>query len=89
MSNAIFSKTSSVSWRIFHPRTQNNWISFFANCQPALDGSPPVDIDDGAEVVQLVEAGKVERLPHTPLHRLTVTQQAVRAVARLYIKINN
>ncbi len=44
----------------------------------------PVDVNDGAEVVQLVEAGKVKRLPDAPLHRLTVPHEAVGPVRRLH-----
>ena len=42
-----------------------------------------VDVEDGAEVVKLVEAGKVERLPDVSLHRLAISNEAVGAVGRL------
>lgn len=43
----------------------------------------PVHIEDGHQVVQLVLAGKMQRLPHTALGRLAVSQQTVDAVAGL------
>ena len=39
--------------------------------------SQPVNVNNGAMVVQLVESGKVHRLPHVALHRLSVSHQAV------------
>ncbi len=39
--------------------------------------SEPVDVDDGAQVVQLVKSGEVQSLPHVPLHRLAVAHQTV------------
>ena len=42
--------------------------------------SKTVDIDDGAQVIELVEASKVEGLPDVSFHRLSVTHQAVGTV---------
>ena len=39
-----------------------------------------VDVKDGAKVVKLVEASKVERLPDVTLHGLSITNEAVGAV---------
>ena len=45
--------------------------------------SQTVNVDNGAQVVQLVKSGKVHRLPHVTLHRLPVTHQAVGPVRSL------
>ena len=43
----------------------------------------PVHVDDGAEVVELVVAREVERLPDVALHALPVPHETVSAVTRL------
>ena len=42
-----------------------------------------VDINDGAEVVQFVETGKIDGFPNVALHGLTVAHEAVGTVGGL------
>ena len=58
---------------LFHIMLQRCWVTL----------AQSVDVKDGAKVVELVEACKVESLPDVALHRLPVPNEAVSAVGRL------
>ena len=46
-----------------------------------------IDVDDSAEVVQLIVAGKGHGLPYVALHALAVTHEAVSSIASLVVML--